>query len=173
MKLLPLMDHGGVIRAWADRKSGWICDPIGNVLLLIAFDSVFRFSGEQVGWFYGDHIRDRYGRVVLARPGAKIEGLPMARPQKIPPSPKPYLPTSRPALQWLLPPPVLPKQRAWRTFESLFNDGLERVRAFEKKLSKFGQTPAISSHFANAATQKICGKSPEKLHFGWKNVSNT
>ncbi len=137
MKLVPLMDHGGVIRAWADRKSGWVCNPIGNVLLLIAFDSVFRLSGEQVGWFYGDHIRDRYGQVVLARPGAKIEGSRMPRPKKIPRPPKLHLPTSRPASQWLVP-PVLPKQRVWRPFESFFYDGLERIRAFERKLSKFG-----------------------------------
>jgi len=75
MKIIPLIDRTGTVRAWADRKSGWTCNPTGNVFLLIAFDGVFRFTGEQVGWFYGDHIRNRNGQVVLSRPNAKIEGL--------------------------------------------------------------------------------------------------
>jgi hypothetical protein len=89
-------------------------------------------SGEQIGWFYGDHVRERRGRVVLARPGAKIEGLTMPRPEKIPKPPRIYLPTGRPLLRWLLPPPI--KQRAWADFKTLFDDGLERVRAFEAKV---------------------------------------
>ena len=85
MKLVPLIDHTGIIRAWADRKTGWACIPTDNVFLFIAFDGVFRLTGEQVGWFYGDHIRNRNGQVVLSRPNANIEGLIMPRPEKIPP----------------------------------------------------------------------------------------
>ena len=82
MKLIPLIDRTGAVRAWADRKSGWICNPIGSVFALTEFDAVFAFSGAQIGWWYGDHIRDRYGRVVLTRSGAKIEGLTTPRPIK-------------------------------------------------------------------------------------------
>jgi hypothetical protein len=139
MKLIPLIDRKGTVRAWADRQSGWTCDSTGNVFLLIAFDGVFQFTGEQLGWFYGNHIRDRYGRVVLARPNAKIEGLIMPRPEKITKQPQIYLPTGRPVLRWLLPTPPMMKQRAWRSFDSLFSSRLERVRTFEEKLRKLRQ----------------------------------
>ena len=82
MKIIPLIDRTGNVRAWADRKSGWTCNPTGNVFLLIAFDGVFRLTGKQLGWFYGDHIRNRNGQVVLSRPNARIEGLQMPRPRK-------------------------------------------------------------------------------------------
>ena len=88
-----------------------VSNPEGNAFALIEFDAVFRFSGSQIGWWFGDHIRDRYGRVVLARPSAKIDGLAMPRPQESPEQAKIYLPSGRPVLQWLLPPPM--KQHAW------------------------------------------------------------
>jgi len=137
MKLIPLVDRFGTVRAWADRKSGLVSNPAGNALALIEFDAVFRFSGSQIGWWFGDHIRDRYGQVVLARPSAKIDGLAMPRPQESPEPAKIYLPSGRPVLQWLLPPPM--KQHAWGNLESLFSGGLERVRAFEANLRKFQQ----------------------------------
>ena len=68
MNLMPLMDRRGDVTAWADRNSGWVSDRIGKVFALVSFDSVFNQTGAQVGWWYGDHIRDRYGRVVLVRP---------------------------------------------------------------------------------------------------------
>jgi len=58
MKLIPLVDRFGTVRAWADRKSGLVSNPAGNALALIEFDAVFRFSGSQIGWWFGDHIRD-------------------------------------------------------------------------------------------------------------------
>jgi hypothetical protein len=132
MKLIPLVDRFGAFRAWADRRSGLVSNPAGNPFALIEFDAVFRLSGTQIGWWFGDHIRDRYGRVVLTRPGVKIDGLAMPQPQKIPEPPKIHLPLGRSVLQWLLPPPV--KQHAWGNLESLFSGGLERVRAFEERL---------------------------------------
>jgi 4-fold beta-flower domain-containing protein len=110
------------------------------VFALTEFDAVFAFSGTQIGWWYGNHIRDRYGRVVLARPGAKIEGLTMPRPKRIPDAPKIHLPTGRPLLRWLLPPPPI-KQRGWTDFEALFDNGLARLRAFEKKAADLCQQP--------------------------------
>ncbi len=124
MELIPLVDRSGAVRAWADRRPGLVSNPAGNPFALIEFDAVFRFSGTQIGWWFGDHVRDRYGRVVLARPSAKIDGLAIPRPQKIPESPKVHLPAGRPVLQWLLLPPV--KQHAWGNLESLFSGSLER-----------------------------------------------
>jgi hypothetical protein len=141
MPLIPLIDRTGAVRAWADR-SGWICNPTGGASLLIAFDGVFAASsGAQIGWWYGDHIRNRYGQVVLARPSAKIEGLAATpRTKKIPRPPKIHLPTGRPLLRWLLPPPPI-KQRGWADFEALFYSGLARLRAFEKKAAEFANRP--------------------------------
>jgi hypothetical protein len=42
MKLIPLIDRTGAVRAWADRKSGWICNQTGNCFVLIEFDGVLR-----------------------------------------------------------------------------------------------------------------------------------
>jgi hypothetical protein len=131
MKLIPLIDSRGVVKTWADRKTGWICNPTGRVFALIDFDGVFGLTGERVGWFYGDHIRNRNGQVVLSRLDVKIEVLTMPRPEKIPPSPKIHMPTGRPVPHWVLPPPY--KGRTWADVESLF-DGLSRVRGFEGRL---------------------------------------
>ena len=132
MKLIPFVDRFGAVRAWADRRSGFVSNPAGNPFALIEFDAVFRFSGSQIGWWFGDHIRDRYGQVVLARPSAKIDGLVVPRPQEGPEPAKIYLPSGRPVLQWQLPLPM--KQHTWGNLESFFSGGLERVGAFEAKL---------------------------------------
>jgi len=103
MKLVPLLDHSGNVKAWANPKSGW--NWVGNVFALIAFDGVFNLAGSQIGWWFGDHLRDRYGRVVLSRRSTKIDGLNMPRSEKIPEPPKVNLPSGHPELRWLLPPP--------------------------------------------------------------------
>lgn len=46
--LIPLIDRTGAVKAWADRVSGWICNPIGSVFALTEFDAVFAFSGTQM-----------------------------------------------------------------------------------------------------------------------------
>jgi len=116
----------------------------GKIFALIEFDGVFKAQAiaEQIGWFDGDHLRDRRGRVVLVRPSAKIDGLVMPHPQKIPPAPRLRLPTGRPLLKWLLPPPM--KQRAWADLESLFDDGLAQIRAFEEQVRSFASKPVHS-----------------------------
>jgi hypothetical protein len=40
MTLLPLIDRTGAVGAWADRKTGWVCNPKGKVFALIDFGSV-------------------------------------------------------------------------------------------------------------------------------------
>ncbi len=82
MKLIPLIDRTGAVRVWADRNSSWLFHLTGDAFGLVSFDAVFRRTGAQIGWWYGDHIRDRFGRVVLVQPGTKIEGLDAPRPKK-------------------------------------------------------------------------------------------
>jgi hypothetical protein len=84
MKLVPLFDRVGTVKAWADRSSGWISDLSGTVFALVSFDGVFDRTGAQIGWWYGDYIRDRYGRGVLFRPSTKIQSFHRPRLDKIP-----------------------------------------------------------------------------------------
>src|SRR5689334_6304059 len=134
--LIPLLDRSGQAKAWAHR-SGWISDLNGNIVALISFDGVFRATAiaEQIGWFEGNHIRNRRGQVVLIQPNAIVDGLVMPRTQRLPKPPQLRLPSSRPTLlRWLLRPI---RQRAWADFTTLFDDGSRQVRAFEERLRSF------------------------------------
>ena len=77
MKLLPLLDRTGNVRVWADPRSSWMVDLDGNAVGLIAVDAVYDRNGVQLGWWYGDHLRNRNGQVVLFVSRSKIEGLMM------------------------------------------------------------------------------------------------
>ncbi len=152
MQFFPLLDREGQVGAWADRKTGWISDLNGSVVAVIEFDGVFtaQATGEQIGWFCGDHLRDRLGRVVLARPGGRIEGIIMPRRHKIPQvPPKVRVPIGRPLLKWSLPSAM--KQRAWAGFEALFGDGSAQVRAFEQELRRLANEP---HRFSEKRTRK-------------------
>ena len=72
MKLVPLLDRSGNVKAWADPGSGWIIDLAGKVFAFVSFDGIFTRRGIQIGWWLGDHIRNRYGHVVLSRPTRKL-----------------------------------------------------------------------------------------------------
>lgn len=154
MKLIPLIDRAGQVRAWADRQTGLICDLNGKVIALIKWDGVFRANAnaEQVGWFEGDHVRNRRGQVVLIQPSAKLDGVVTPRPKKIPPPPKMHVPLGQPLLRWLLPPPV--KQHAWADFQSLFDDGLAQVRAFEQQVRRLANKPHQSPKICRKRTGK-------------------
>jgi len=129
--MVPLLDRSGHVKAWADPSSGWICSLAGKVFALVAFDGVFNLAGSRIGWWFGDHLRDRFGRVVLSRRSA---GLNMPRPEKIPQPPKVNLPSVHPVLRWLLMPPL--KRREWTDIKSLF-DGLSQIRAYEQRIRSF------------------------------------
>lgn len=60
MKLIPLIDRAGHVRAWADRSTGWISNLNGKIFALIEFDGVFKAQAiaKQIGWSGGDHLRD-------------------------------------------------------------------------------------------------------------------
>ena len=51
MKLIPLLDRTGQVKAWADRTTGWISDLNGNMIAFLSFDGVFRATAnaEQIG----------------------------------------------------------------------------------------------------------------------------
>ncbi len=121
------MDRAGNTMAWADPNSGWISDQKGNVFALVWFAGVFDRTGAQVGWWYGDHIRDRYGRVVLFLPRTRIEGLVMPRQGRTLPPPKLHLPSHHPVLKWSATPSL--KRHQWADLRSL-HDGLGRLRAW-------------------------------------------
>jgi hypothetical protein len=147
MKLMPLMDRRGDATAWADRNSGWVSDRIGNVFALVSFDSVFNQTGAQIGWWYGDHIRDRYGRVVLVRPGTKIENVNVPRLKRIPRPPMLHFPSRHPVLKWL--PTPASKKYQWAEVSSLY-DGLGRLRAWAEKTASFQQTSSVYSRISGS-----------------------
>ena len=140
MKLIPLLDRTGNVKAWADRQTDWIGDLKGNVFALVGFDGVFNRTGTQIGWWHGDYITDRYGRVVLSRIRAKIEGIQMPQPKKIPRPPTLHLPSAHPTLRWLLMPPL--KAHRWADFGALpdalghTQAGIKRLRDFQERIGR-------------------------------------
>jgi 4-fold beta-flower domain-containing protein len=94
MKLVPLLDRSGNVKAWADPGSDWIIDLAGKVFAFVSFDGIFTRRGIQIGWWLGDHIRNRYGHVVLSRRNAEIDGIKIPLPKRLPTPPKAHLPTS-------------------------------------------------------------------------------
>ncbi len=141
MKLIPLIDRAGKVRAWTDRKTGWTSDLKGNVIALIQFGGVFKAQAhaQQIGWYECEGaIRNRRGQVVLVQPNAKVDGLVMPRSQRVPAAPKLRLPLGRPVLHWLSASPM--KQAAWADFETLF-DSLAQLRAFEQKIRTLMSKP--------------------------------
>ena len=143
MTLIPLIDRAGQVRAWADRRTGWISDMNGKIIALIEQlgNGVFiaEAHARQIGWYDCDGVvRNRRGQVVLVQPNAKVDGLVIPRPQRIPAAPKARAPIGRPTLSWQLPLPM--KQRAWADFETLF-DGPAQLRAFAQKVRSLMSRP--------------------------------
>jgi hypothetical protein len=140
MKLIPLLDRTGNTRAWADRRTGWIANLAGRVFALVAWDGFFDRTGAQIGWWHGDYVYDRYGRVVLFRVGRKIGNLNIPRSRPIPPPPKVQLPPAHPTLRWLLPPPLT--RRSWVDFTSFFGalgyprTAVEKLRDFRERVER-------------------------------------
>lgn len=145
MKLIQLIDRASKVRAWTDRRTGWVSDLNGNIISLIYFGGVFkaRAHAPQIGWYECEGvIRNRCGQVVLIQPNAKVDGLVMPRSQRIPTAPKLRLPIGRPVLNWLSASPI--KQAVWADFETLF-DGLAQLRAFEQKIRTLMPKPQRTS----------------------------
>jgi len=134
MKLVPLLDRSGHVKAWADRETGWISDLTGKVLALVAFDGVFDRTGAQIGWWRGTYIQDRHAHVVLYRPKARIPNLSMPAPKRIPRPPPLQLPSGHPTLRWLLTPPLT--ARGWAGFGA-FLGALGHTQTAAGKLRDF------------------------------------
>ncbi|MDR3572392.1 MAG: hypothetical protein P4L50_00890 [Anaerolineaceae bacterium] len=141
MNLVPLLDHSGHVKAWADPVSSWIIDLVGTVFAFVFFNGIFTRHGIQIGWWMGDHIRNRYGLVVLSQPDAEIDGIKIPLPKGLPTPPKAHLPTSHPAMIRLLTP--LSKKHQWADFSSLHH-GFEQLRAYEKKARRLRPKSNVS-----------------------------
>jgi hypothetical protein len=81
MQLIPLFDKTGTAEYLADPTSCQILDPTGDAVAVIRFDSVFDRTGQQIGGWFGDHIRDQLGRLLLFVRGAQIPGLNLPAPR--------------------------------------------------------------------------------------------
>jgi hypothetical protein len=137
MKLIPLLDSTGTVKAWADRQTGWISDLTGRVFAFVKFDGVFSRTGAQIGWFGDGYIQDRLGRAVLFLSGRKIDHLTMPQSQKIPRPPRLQLPSDHPVLRWLLWPPR--KKPLWGDFNAFYDaqrpsgTAVARLRQFQER----------------------------------------
>jgi hypothetical protein len=117
MKLLPLLDRTGNVKFWADPRSSWMVDLDGNAAGFIAVDTVYDRNGVQLGWWYGDHLRNRNGQVVLFVSRCKIEGLMMPAEKPVSRVPTLRLPSGRPNFERLGVQPV--KKYEWADVTSL------------------------------------------------------
>jgi len=97
--MTPLYDRHGHVYAWLDKPNGRIFGLDGKHRALIRGDRVHDYRGRHLGWWEGDHFRDRRGAVGLFERGAQGLGVipPIPRIPPIPPMralpPLPGLPT--------------------------------------------------------------------------------
>jgi hypothetical protein len=133
VKLLPLLDRAGNVKFWADPRSSWMTDLDGNAVALIAVDAVYDKSGIQLGWWYGDHIRNSKGQVLLFVSRSKIEGLMMPAEKPVSRAPTLQLPSRRPNFERLGVKPA--KKHEWADVISLpFRDRKRRTLAKLKRV---------------------------------------
>ena len=133
MKLLPLLDRTGNVKFWADPRSSWMVDLDGNAVGLIAVDAVYDRNGVQLGWWYGDHVRNRNGQVVLFVSRSKIEGLLMPAEKPISRVPTLRVPSGKPNFDRLGVKPA--KKHEWADVTSLpFQDRSRRTLAQIKRV---------------------------------------
>jgi hypothetical protein len=101
-------------------------DPDGNAVGLIAVDAVYDRNGVQLGWWYGDHLRNRNGQVVLFVSRCKIEGLTMPTEKPISWVPTLRVPSGKPNFERMAIKPA--KRREWADVTSLpFQDRRRRA----------------------------------------------
>jgi hypothetical protein len=133
MKLLPLLDRTGKVKFWADPRSSWMTDLDGNAVALIAVDAVYDKAGSQLGWWYGDHCRNKIGPVVLFVSRSKIDGLTMPAEKPTPRVPTLRLRSGKPNFERLGVKP--PKKHEWADVKSLlFRDQTRRTLAQIKRV---------------------------------------
>lgn len=58
-----LYNRRGQVAAWLDRVAGEIVDLTGQHLAFVDDDSVYDYSGNHIGWWQNDHVRDSRGAV--------------------------------------------------------------------------------------------------------------
>ena len=81
MKLIPMYDRTGWPYVFADPQTGWLYNLRGHPFALVVLNGVYSRDGIFIGWFCGDYIRDKEGRVVVFMKGARISGVAMPTPK--------------------------------------------------------------------------------------------
>ena len=133
MKLLPLLDRTGNVKFWADPRSSWMVDLDGNAVAFITVDAVYDRNGIQLGWWHGDHLRNRNGQVVLFVSRSKIESLIMPAEKPISRMPTLRVPSGKPNFERLG--VKLAKRHEWADVTSLpFQDRRRRTLAQIKRV---------------------------------------
>jgi hypothetical protein len=112
--------------------TSWMTDLDGNAVALIAVDAVYDKIGIQLAWWYGDHIRNSKGQVVLFVSRSKIDGLMMSAEKPTPRAPTLRVPLGRPNFERLGVKPA--KMHEWADITSLpFRDRRRRTLAQLKR----------------------------------------
>jgi hypothetical protein len=108
-------------------------DLDGNAVGLIVVDAVYDRNGVQLGWWYGDHLRNRNSQVVLFVSRSKIEGVMMPAEKPISRMPTLRIPSGKPNFDRLGVKPA--KKHEWADVGSLpFQDRSRRALAQIKKV---------------------------------------
>jgi hypothetical protein len=133
VQLVPLFDKTGTPSYWADPVSSQIFDATGQAVAFIGFDSIFDRSGKHIGWWYGNHIRDHVGRLLLVMRGAQITGLnlPLLPSQPRQPSARHWLP--RPSFRRLENHPL--NQPQWSLLPLIANRN-DRIMRFLQQVAQ-------------------------------------
>ena len=82
----PLFDRSGQVYGWLDMSAGRIMDRRGRHVALIRDGKVHDYRGKHLGWWDGDHFRDRTGAVAVYERGASGLGF-LAPLPALPPIP--------------------------------------------------------------------------------------
>lgn len=70
-----LYGQTGAVYAWLDEPTGRILGLQGQHLAFIDGDSVYRWTGQHIGWWADGHIRDHRGAVAVFTAGATRLGV--------------------------------------------------------------------------------------------------
>ena len=71
----PLYDQSGEVYSWMTRQTGRIVDLLGRHVAFVEGENVYNWSGQHIGWWQKQHIRNHDGDVAVFLHRARDFGL--------------------------------------------------------------------------------------------------
>ena len=121
----------------------------GQAIAFISFDSVFGRSGNHMGWWYGDHIRDHVGRLLLFMRGAQIAGMNLPSPPSKTRQPKARHLLPRPSLHRLENHPL--KKQQWSSLPLITKRNDRIIRFLDHVAQDFKGTTVMTRSVADGS----------------------